>query len=76
MAALKHLVTVIERLESQVGEIQSSIEAMKDEFTIDFGEEEEEEATDTDSSSDEDSDDAQSVQSAPATFSYKRQRTT
>ena len=73
LTALKTLSIAIERMEKKIDDMQAQIESMQEEwrneFEIDFGEEDEE------TESCESSSDAESVQSCPASFSlYKRQR--
>ena len=75
LSALRYLTIAIEDLTKKVDGMQHQINDMQEqwnnEYEVEFGSEEESDETD----SVPDSDSEQSVQSAPATFSYKRQRT-
>ena len=80
LSALKVLTASVDTLASKVEDMQTQINAMEEEwrneYEVDYDDDEETDDEETDSaSSEEDSDSEQSVQSAPATFSYKRQRT-
>ncbi len=74
MTAIKHLSGAVEDLIKKIDDMQHQINAMEMEWRNEY-EPEWSEAIDSEESSDSDSDSDQSVQSAPATFSYKRQRT-
>jgi hypothetical protein len=67
LSALKHMNTLIEELTERVQAMQQRL----DEWEVQSSEVESSDEWETET----DSDDTASVQSAPATFSYKRQRT-
>ena len=76
MTAIKHLSGAVEDLIKKIDDMQHQINAMEMEWRNEYEPEwSEDDSIDSEESSDSDSDSDQSVQSAPATFSYKRQRT-
>ena len=75
LSALKHLSTLVERLEGKIDDLQKQIEAMQEEWRHEY-EVEDSDEWETESVSEVSSDDTcDSAQSAPATFSFKVQRT-
>ena len=77
LSALKYLSTMVERLESKIDDMQKQVEAMQEEWRHEYevdddSEWETESASEVSDDSEESND---SCQSAPASFSYKVQRT-
>ena len=76
LTVLRHLATLIEKLEFRIVDMQHQIEAMQEEWRHEFDASYEDSEPEEESESPEsDSDSDESTQSAPATFWYKRQRT-
>tara|TARA_B100000965_G_scaffold130629_4_gene108906 strand:+ start:266 stop:529 length:264 start_codon:yes stop_codon:yes gene_type:complete len=78
LSAIKHMCDLVQSLDKKVTDMQEQIEAMQEEWRHEYeppssGEEESEEESEWESWGEEESDD--SAQSAPASFSYKVQRT-
>ena len=78
LSAIKHLSDLVQSLDKKVTDMQEQIEAMQEEWRNEYeppssDEEESEEESEWESWGEEESDD--SAQSAPASFSYKVQRT-
>ena len=75
LSALKYLATKVESMEAKLDDVRTDLATLREdwnqefEFEVDSGDESDDESEESDDDS------VASAQSAPATFSYKRQRT-